>query len=66
MAKLKSTADKEIEESGQDENGKKKRNTLYPHDYRWDEATYLNCDLRYFDLKSLGGNFDCILIDPPW
>jgi len=27
---------------------------------------YLNCDLKTFDLKSLGTQFDVVLIDPPW
>ena len=35
-------------------------------DWRWKEATFINCDLRYYDLSTLGGNFDAVLIDPPW
>lgn len=27
---------------------------------------YLKCDLRTFDLSTLGTKFDCILVDPPW
>ena len=27
---------------------------------------YLKCDLRSFDLRSLGTQFDAILVDPPW
>jgi hypothetical protein len=27
---------------------------------------YLKCDLRTFDLLSLGTQFDAILVDPPW
>eukprot|EP00366_Plasmodium_knowlesi_P004943 XP_002262441.1 methyltransferase, putative [Plasmodium knowlesi strain H] len=29
-------------------------------------ARYINCDLRTFDLGTLGTKFDVILIDPPW
>ena len=29
-------------------------------------AAYLNCDLKNFDLTSLGTKFDVIVIDPPW
>src|SRR3989338_9337891 len=29
------------------------------------DGHYINCDLRYFTLSSLG-KFDVILIDPPW
>merc|ERR1719450_977272 len=29
-------------------------------------AMSLKCDLRVFDLTSLGTKFDVILIDPPW
>ncbi|EDL44164.1 hypothetical protein, conserved [Plasmodium vivax] len=29
-------------------------------------ARYINCDLRSFDLGTLGTKFDVILIDPPW
>lgn len=32
---------------------------------KWVEGTYINCDLRYFNLDRLG-KFDIILIDPPW
>lgn len=32
---------------------------------KWVEGTYINCDLRYFNLDSIG-KFDIILIDPPW
>lgn len=32
---------------------------------KYKEGTYLNCDLRYFNLASLG-KFDVVLIDPPW
>jgi mRNA (2'-O-methyladenosine-N6-)-methyltransferase len=34
-------------------------------DAKWKEGTYINCDLRYYDL-SLLGKFDVVLIDPPW
>lgn len=34
--------------------------------WKWTEGTYLNCDLRYLDLKLLQGNFDVVLLDPPW
>lgn len=33
--------------------------------YNWSERTFINCDLRYYNLASLG-KFDAILIDPPW
>ena len=29
------------------------------------QPMYLNCDLRTFDLSTLGSKFDVILIDPP-
>lgn len=32
---------------------------------KYREGTYINCDLRYFNLSSLG-KFDMVLIDPPW
>jgi hypothetical protein len=48
-----------------DSNGKKKKSE-YEYDWRFKEGTWINCDLRYFDLKSLGGNFDVVVIDPPW
>jgi hypothetical protein len=35
-------------------------------DWRWKEGTFFNCDLRYFPLSCLGGNFDVVLMDPPW
>lgn len=34
-------------------------------DVKWKEGTYINCDLRYYDLAQLG-KFDVVLIDPPW
>jgi hypothetical protein len=33
--------------------------------YSWADRTFINCDLRYYNLASLG-KFDAILIDPPW
>lgn len=33
------------------------------------DGTYINCDLRYFNLAYLRarlGNFDVVLVDPPW
>ena len=35
-------------------------------DQRWKEGTWINCDLRYFNLGTLGGNFGIIYLDPPW
>jgi N6-adenosine-specific RNA methylase IME4 len=32
---------------------------------KYRDGTYINCDLRYFNLSSLG-KFDMVLIDPPW
>jgi hypothetical protein len=32
---------------------------------KWKEATFINCDLRYFNLAALG-KFDVVLMDPPW
>jgi hypothetical protein len=32
---------------------------------KWTEGTYINCDLRYYHLASLG-KFDVVLVDPPW
>lgn len=32
---------------------------------KWTEGTYINCDLRYYNLASLG-KFDVVLVDPPW
>ena len=32
---------------------------------KWKEATFINCDLRYFNLAALG-KFDVVLVDPPW
>eukprot|EP00002_Diphylleia_rotans_P022530 TRINITY_DN4411_c0_g2_i8.p1 TRINITY_DN4411_c0_g2~~TRINITY_DN4411_c0_g2_i8.p1 ORF type:complete len:554 (-),score=64.39 TRINITY_DN4411_c0_g2_i8:120-1781(-) len=34
-------------------------------DERFREGTYVNCDLRYFNLSCLG-KFDVVMIDPPW
>ena len=61
LHKLGNLIDREPKE---DSTGKKKKE--YPYDWRFKEGTWINCDLRYFDLKSLGGNFDVVLIDPPW
>jgi N6-adenosine-specific RNA methylase IME4 len=33
--------------------------------HKYQDGTYINCDLRYFNLSSLG-KFDIVLIDPPW
>jgi N6-adenosine-specific RNA methylase IME4 len=32
----------------------------------WAKCTAINCDLRYYPLHTLGGNFDVVLMDPPW
>eukprot|EP01102_Stenamoeba_stenopodia_P005007 TRINITY_DN15508_c0_g1_i1.p1 TRINITY_DN15508_c0_g1~~TRINITY_DN15508_c0_g1_i1.p1 ORF type:complete len:700 (-),score=119.10 TRINITY_DN15508_c0_g1_i1:88-2187(-) len=32
---------------------------------RWEEGTYINCDVRYLNMSALG-KFDVVLIDPPW
>jgi 16S rRNA G966 N2-methylase RsmD len=32
---------------------------------KYKEGTYINCDLRYFNLSSLG-KFDVVHLDPPW
>jgi hypothetical protein len=32
---------------------------------KWTEGTYINCDLRYYNLASLG-KFDVVVVDPPW
>jgi hypothetical protein len=32
---------------------------------KWNSGTYVNCDLRYYNLAALG-KFDVVLIDPPW
>lgn len=32
---------------------------------KWTQGTFVNCDLRYYNLTALG-KFDVILIDPPW
>jgi mRNA (2'-O-methyladenosine-N6-)-methyltransferase len=29
-------------------------------------GTFINCDVRYFSFAALGGNFDVVLLDPPW
>jgi mRNA (2'-O-methyladenosine-N6-)-methyltransferase len=34
-------------------------------DVKWEQGTYINCDLRYYDLSPLG-KFDVVLLDPPW
>ena len=34
-------------------------------DVKWTEGTYLNCDLRYYDLGQIG-KYDVVLVDPPW
>lgn len=34
-------------------------------DAKWTEGTWINCDLRQYDLSKLG-KFDAILVDPPW
>eukprot|EP01117_Protostelium_nocturnum_P008242 TRINITY_DN2941_c0_g1_i1.p1 TRINITY_DN2941_c0_g1~~TRINITY_DN2941_c0_g1_i1.p1 ORF type:complete len:733 (-),score=238.28 TRINITY_DN2941_c0_g1_i1:169-2367(-) len=39
---------------------------LIDHQWKWTEGTFINCDLRYFSLKSLNYDFDVVLIDPPW
>ena len=37
----------------------------HPQVQEWKGGEYINCDLRYFNLSSLG-NFSIVLIDPPW
>jgi hypothetical protein len=32
---------------------------------KYKSGTYINCDVRYFNFSSLG-DFDVVLIDPPW
>ena len=32
---------------------------------RWSEATYINCDVRFFNFGRLG-KFDLVYVDPPW
>lgn len=34
-------------------------------DSKWTEGTWINCDLRHYDLSKLG-KFDVVLVDPPW
>lgn len=34
-------------------------------DERWQQGTYINCDLRFFELRALG-KFDVVYLDPPW
>jgi hypothetical protein len=55
-----------IERKEEAEEKPKKKEKVYPYDWRWHDGTWINCDLRYFDLTTLGGNFDVVLIDPPW
>lgn len=45
------------------ESAKSKMNNSKPKKYK--HGTYINCDLRYFNLTSLG-SFDVVMIDPPW
>merc|ERR1712000_687175 len=33
---------------------------------RWKYGSWVNCDLRYFDFRALGSDFDVVLLDPPW
>jgi hypothetical protein len=40
-------------------------NIIIQEAYGWADRTFINCDLRYYNLASLG-KFDAILIDPPW
>lgn len=38
-------------------------------DQRFRDGAYINCDLRYFNLRFLRdklGSFDVVLTDPPW
>lgn len=32
----------------------------------WSDGTWIHCDVRYFDFKSLGNNYDVVMLDPPW
>jgi hypothetical protein len=34
--------------------------------HRWTEGAFINCDLRFFDLQALGGDFGVVYADPPW
>jgi hypothetical protein len=61
LGQLKSRADKEfIEENLTEEEAE------LAIKWQWKNGSFINCDLRYYPLDSLGGNFDIVLIDPPW
>ena len=50
---------------------KEKNENVFQANEKWglNVNTYINCDLRYFNLKyitELLGQFDVVLIDPPW
>eukprot|EP01119_Soliformovum_irregulare_P024861 TRINITY_DN9021_c0_g1_i1.p1 TRINITY_DN9021_c0_g1~~TRINITY_DN9021_c0_g1_i1.p1 ORF type:complete len:619 (-),score=142.43 TRINITY_DN9021_c0_g1_i1:11-1867(-) len=58
LENIKSTADKEID--AVEEKDEKER-----IEEEWKDGHWVNCDLRYFPLSSLG-KFDVVLLDPPW
>lgn len=49
-----------------DKEREKHQQDLLENQWKWTEGTFINCDLRYFSLKSLNYDFDVVLIDPPW
>lgn len=61
LDRLKSTIAQNAEKEGIDLEGV----DLHWESIKWDEGTYINCNLKYFDLSQLG-YFDVIVVDPPW
>lgn len=45
---------------------KEYKDSCTTHSIDWKDQTFINCDLRYFSLKSLGNDWEVILLDPPW
>jgi 16S rRNA G966 N2-methylase RsmD len=65
LATLKLDSTKAVIDKTLIKEGKSVTSGYYKEAYNWSERTFINCDLRYYNLASLG-KFDAILIDPPW
>lgn len=65
LATLKLDSTKAVIDKTLIKEGKSVTSGYYKEAYSWADRTFINCDLRYYNLASLG-KFDAILIDPPW